>query len=291
MIRLLILFALLALPGLSYSDTTSPDLSNVAVSAITSTGATVSWTTNEPSTTVLSGGVTYSNLALVINHVAVLTGLTPATAYSVAPGSADAAGNLCTEIAVNFTTLTPSDTTPPMLTFFGASNVTHNSVTISWTTDEPATTVVNGDLTHSSTALVTTHSVDFTGLTPTTTYSFGAASTDAAGNTGTRTPKTFTTLVAPDSTPPVISGLSVTTTTTTATITWQTNEPATTELTGGVTFSDPALTTQHSVILTGLIPGGNYAYSARSVDAASNAAVLDSQFVTTPIYFPANLTQ
>ena len=64
-----------------------------------------------------------------------------------------------------------------------------------------------------------------------------------------------------------------------ATVTWMTDEPATSRvdygtapgsLTSGV--SDPALVTSHSVVLADLTPGGTYYYRVTSADAGMNSA-------------------
>jgi hypothetical protein len=77
----------------------------------------------------------------------------------------------------------------------------------------------------------------------------------------------------------------------TATITWTTNVPATSQ----VEFSalpnpvlrsplDPSLVTAHSVVLTGLLPGTPYRFHVLSTTAAGAAATsLDATFVTAPV--------
>ncbi len=81
-------------------DLVAPVISGVSASAITSTTATVSWTTDEPATTRADHGTTVaygssSELAsnLTISHNRSITGLQPATTYHYRVRSADAAGN------------------------------------------------------------------------------------------------------------------------------------------------------------------------------------------------------
>lgn len=78
--------------------------------------------------------------------------------------------------------LIPSgDTTPPVISNVSSSVVSAKKFKVTWTTDEPATTVVMvGGKTFSNTTLVTAHSITVTG-TKGATYS--VSSTDAAGNT------------------------------------------------------------------------------------------------------------
>ena len=87
------------------------------------------------------------------------------------------------------------------------------SATITWTTNEPGTSRVDYgtsadalNQTLNDPALVTSHSVNLTGLTPGTTYFFRVRSTDAATNEATspvaaNPPASFTT-PNPDTTPP-----------------------------------------------------------------------------------------
>lgn len=98
---------------------------------------------------------------------------------------------------------------------------------------------------------------------------------------------TFTTA---DETAPEISNIDSTVATTTATITWDTNEDATTRLTYGLTSSYGTTTqetdtsprvTDHSVELTNLLACTQYNYVVFSQDASSNGATSTNQMFTT----------
>ena len=103
------------------------------------------------------------------------------------------------------TTVTASfaaaDTTPPAI---GNVQVTpgQSTATVSWTTDEPSTGVVNYGqstaygLSVSSSSLATTHSVNLTGLAAGTLHHYRIQATDAAGNSASTADLTFTTLAA-----------------------------------------------------------------------------------------------
>lgn len=117
-----------------------------------------------------------------------------------------------------------TDVTPPVLSAIGVSNVTTTSVTISWTTDEASSTVLDyyndgGDSgTVNGTGGVTSHSVDITGLKAGTTYYYSPCSTDSNGNQGCGAEGTFTTsTVAATATPTTASGVTVVTATPTLT--------------------------------------------------------------------------
>jgi uncharacterized protein (DUF1800 family) len=94
-----------------------------------------------------------------------------------------------------------------------------------------------------------------------------------------------------DSTPPVISGLRVTSITqTSADVVFATDEPATTRVDFGLTVaygmsvSDPSLTEVHVVQLQGLTPGSTYHFSVTATDEFGNRRVTpDGTFGTLPV--------
>ena len=97
--------------------------------------------------------------------------------------------------------------------------------------------------------------------------------------------------VPADTTKPVISVVQATSiAASSATVTWTTNELATSQVNYGLTVSygssttlDPAYLTSHSQSLTGLSAGTIYHYRVRSRDAAANEAVgSDFTFTTSP---------
>jgi hypothetical protein len=105
-------------------------------------------------------------------------------------------------------------------------------------------------------------------------------------------PGTYQAAYTIDTTPPLISSVSVAVGTGgRATVQWSTDEPATSLVGYGTapgsltqTASAPLLLTTHSVLLTGLAADTTYYYEVTSVDAAGNSATssVDS-FVTTPV--------
>jgi hypothetical protein len=96
--------------------------------------------------------------------------------------------------------------------------------------------------------------------------------------------------IVPNTTPPIISGVqSGPITKSWAVITWNTDEPAdsqvefgTTTAYGASTTLDPTLAISHSVTLAGLAPATLYHYRVRSTDSAGNLAISnDFSFTTT----------
>jgi len=83
-----------------------------------------------------------------------------------------------------------TDTTPPVITNVSSASTGGPNFVITWTTDEPADTVINiAGQTFSDAALVTSHSMSFRG-SKNATYTYSVSSTDASGNTATAGPFT-----------------------------------------------------------------------------------------------------
>jgi hypothetical protein len=108
-----------------------------------------------------------------------------------------------------------------------------------------------------------------------------AVARDTAGNTSTSAGVSVTVANANDNSPPVISRVTVTMSSSRATIGWTTNEPSNTQVEYGVThyaFRTPlnaTLTTSHSRVIDGLRPNTLYRFRMRSTDAAGNIGVSD----------------
>jgi beta-lactamase superfamily II metal-dependent hydrolase len=132
-----------------------------------------------------------------------LTGLTSGTTYHYRVKSKDAAGNEAISGDETFATSQPPDTTPPVISAIAASGITTTTATITWTTNELATSNVEYGLNASygfttptppdSTADNSSHSVILSGLTPSTTYHYRILSKDSVGNTTTSEDLTFIT--------------------------------------------------------------------------------------------------
>ncbi len=95
------------------TDTTPPTIANVQITNVSSTAATLTWTTNEPATGQAEYGVTASygqlsspTTSLATSQSLTLTGLLPATLYHVRVHAADAAGNQATSADLTLTTAT-----------------------------------------------------------------------------------------------------------------------------------------------------------------------------------------
>ena len=108
----------------------------------------------------------------------------------------DNAGNVSTAKSITF----KIDTTPPTISSISVCGITTSSATVTWTTNESATSQVEYGLTASygsssvlNSSLVTTHTVSLTGLTAETTYHYRVKSKDACGSEASSDDNTFST--------------------------------------------------------------------------------------------------
>ena len=172
---------------------TPPVISNVQASGITSSTATITWSTDQASNsqvdygTSTSYGFSVSNSASVTSHSVQLTGLSASTLYHYRVDSTDAAG---TTSSGDFTLTTAAPPPPPVISNVQSSAVTNSSATITWSTDQASTSQVDygtttayGSSTTLDPSLVTSHTVQLSGLSPGTTYHYRVDSTDAGGTT------------------------------------------------------------------------------------------------------------
>lgn len=182
---------------------------------------------------------------------------------------------------------TTTDTTAPSI-FLVRTATGSTTATVTWYTNERAdtqlaygTTTSYGNTTTRDANLSRFHSVTITGLVPATEYHFQVLSRDAAGNLATSSDRTFATKSAPDTVAPVIGSVSVSgVSSTSAAVSWTTNEPSTSKVyyTSGTslnlgsasTSANTALQTTHSINLAGLTASTTYLFAVQSSDASGN---------------------
>ena len=112
------------------ADSTPPVISGVSAGTPGQTGATVTWTSDEPSTSQVEYGTTTSygsstvqDTTLTTSHSQALTGLTAGVLYHYRVKSADSSNNLATSPDATFTTSAPApDTTPPTINVTSPTN-------------------------------------------------------------------------------------------------------------------------------------------------------------------------
>ncbi len=264
-------------------------ISNVLVGNITNTSATITWTTDQASSSQVHYGLTtaYTSSStldptLVTAHSVTLTNLSPGTPYDFDVMSSNSLAVSST--STNYTFATTGSSPGPVITLVASSSVTSGTAVITWTTDQASSSQVNYGTTtaygQSSTpnpALVTSHSVMLTGLTPNTTYNFDVVSANSSNVASTSGNYTFTT-ASSSAPPPVISAVAFWGITSSGlTISWSTNVPANTSVAFGTTNQlgqtspvQTALTNSHGATLAGLSPGTTYYFQAQSADVNGN---------------------
>lgn len=286
-------------------DTTAPSISNIASGNLSTSAANITWTTNEAAdsrieygTDTSYGSFTALNPSLVTAHSQNITGLSAGTSYHFRVLSKDAASNLATSGNNTFTTTAlPGDTSGPVISSISVGNISPNGATVTWSTDEAAssqveygTTTSYGSLSALNSSLVSSHSRSLSGLSPSTVYHYRVISKDTADNSSTSGDGIFTSAGAStDTTGPAISSvLAQNITTGSATLTWTTDEPATSQVDFGLTDDYGSSTTKnetllmsHQQIVTGLSAGSTYHFSVKSKDAAGNlSSSSDNSFQT-----------
>ncbi len=144
------------------------------------------------------------------------------------------------------TTTPPADTTPPVISAVTKSNVTYNSATISWNTDELAngqiefygTCPTSGCLTPIVSTLSNSHTVSVSGLAPNTMYMFKVRSADAAGNLKVLSDAGFMFTTLPKPVPPPTVNISVSPSTISsdgnALMTWSTTDATSVVIDSGI---------------------------------------------------------
>jgi phosphodiesterase/alkaline phosphatase D-like protein len=181
-------------------DTTPPTITAVTPTpAANGTSATITWTTNEASSSRVDYGTSAGSLnqttndaALVSSHSVTLNGLTPGTPYFFRVRSTDASNNeatspITTDPPATFTTSIQA--APAITSVLATAGTNGATATITWTTDVASDSRVDygtapGSLTSqvNNANLVTAHSMGLTGLNAGTTYYFRVRSANAQGN-------------------------------------------------------------------------------------------------------------
>ncbi len=291
--------------GSGGSDTAAPVITELTAINITTTTATITWTTDELSNATVgySTDTSYTTergvSTMGISHSVTLTNLSPGTQYYYRAISYDPVDNKGQEEDSSVYTFTTStDTTGPVITNI-KSFPGQTTAGITWSTNEAATSVVEYSIntsyseSSSSASLVQGHALTLTGLTAGSTYNFRVKSVDASGNPTTSESSTFTTFegaAARDETPPSISDITVSeVTATSAMISWSTNEDAdgkveygeTTTYERGAAEGDHEYEKKKEVYLIGLAPSTEYNYKVVAVDEAGNVNMSSNATFTT----------
>jgi len=276
----------------TFNTLTPLKITNVQVTGIAGTTATIIWTTDQASSSKVDYGLTNSygssigpDSTPVTAHSMTLTGLDTNTLYHYHVVSGNANGTV-TYYDRTFTT-----SGMPTITNVQSTNITDIGATITWNTDMATTSQVEYGLTPSygsATTLdsnpVVAHSVGITGLAANTTYNYRVVST-AAGGTATSGNYTFKT-----NGPPTISNVHATNITSgAATIAWTTENAADSTVNYGLTTSYSAhptnsgQITSHSITISGLAATTLYHYQCVSTNTYATDTSADYTFTTAAI--------
>lgn len=193
-------------------DNTPPTISNTIISGVTTSSATITWTTaNENSDTQVEYALTslYTNSIstplkdspnavpassrVTFPHTVTLSGLSAGTPYHYKVKSRDAAGNLAVSLDNVFTTDTLADTTKPLAPGgLTAISTSENQIQLSWTASTDSVgvgqsvsgiagyNVYRGGILINTSALITTTAYLDVGLTPGATYGYQIEAVDKA---------------------------------------------------------------------------------------------------------------
>ena len=225
-----------------------------------------------------------------------LSGLSASTTYDYEVVSTNSVGNTATSSNEMFTTA--ASITAPTLATNAASSIASTTTTLNGaiTNTGGANATQSGFAYGTSATLATviatstlgaesgtaSFSQNLTGLTASTTYYVRSYATNSGG-TGYGSIVSFTT----STNAPAISDVSSSATTTSATITWTTDQSSNSEVVYGTTTlygsasSSAADVTSHSISLTGLTNSTTYQYAVVSTNAGDQTSTSTNETVTT----------
>jgi len=270
----------------------------LAAVGTTQTSTTITWTAVTPpancsitSYTVFRNG---TSIGTATTNSFAVSGLTAGTTYQFSVLATDSFGNSPQSAAIAVSTPNNTCTTKPGIPgTLTASNLTSTSVTISWpAVTPPANCSITGYTVFKNGASVgttTSTSMNVSGLTASTTYSFTVAASDAAGTGTSSAALSVTTPAAPTCTtkPSAPTGLAASgTTNTSTTLNWSAvTAPANCSISGYTVYKGGvALTTVSSgtsYTATGLSASTTYSFTVAAVDGAGTGTASSAVSVTT----------
>jgi hypothetical protein len=228
----------------------------LAVSAISATSATISFTGGTSATGYTVTTVPATTTYTVTTSPVVLTGLITGTTYTVSVQSSCAGGAISTAATATFST-----TPPPVCneaTGFTFSNVTGTSATVSFTSPSAASNYFVTLLPGGATQTVTSPTASFTGLTPGTAYTVIVQTNCSAGGVATTSAQFGTTPANDECTAAVALTVNPTCTTITGSVSGATQSLAPSSCSGGastvaadVWYSFVATSPLHRISATG----------------------------------------
>ncbi|MDP3298129.1 MAG: LamG-like jellyroll fold domain-containing protein, partial [Thermodesulfovibrionia bacterium] len=263
----------------------------------------ITWTTDEPSTSQIEYGdsVNYGfettiQQSLVTSHAVIITGLNPTATYHYRVKSKDSCGHESISSGYIFTT--SEDVTPPETFFISGppenGKACDSNVNLCWIGYDDATpsselqysyNMDNGDWSAWGTDPCHTFSGLVEGL-----HTVMVKTKDNTGNADS-TPAVSYFYV--DTTMPAVSNITAAPRDYHATVTWNSSEPAMSQVEYGETSAygmssvlNSAMTGAHTVTIAGLIPLTTYHFRVKSSDSCREVISEDGTFATTDILYP-----
>ncbi|HCP08892.1 MAG TPA: hypothetical protein DIT25_03800, partial [Candidatus Moranbacteria bacterium] len=280
-------------------------ISTPSVPVLTDKKAVINFNTNQPARCAIaygtiSGSGNYSEVPISeadynSNHAIHIPGLIFSTKYYYQINCMDSNDNALASSEYDFTTLetqttedevrSGDDTAAPIISGISSSNVTGESATITWTTNEKANSLVqfgissadenvagNAVVNFDTANYVTSHSVIIRNLIPATKYLFKVGSLDKAGNISQSSESSFTT-----SAPSSLSAVKVVSRNLSqAIITWETEKESSSIVEYGLTTAygekkeSNTKTRNHEIIISGLKAKSVYHFRVKGVDSNGN---------------------
>jgi len=182
-------------------------LSRIGLARITDVKATIAWSSDVPATGQVEygkntsyGSTTAVDGSYVKDHLIELTQLSPNTVYHYRVISRNKSGSETVSMDQSFTTADPSDKTAPVISYIEVLDITYESATVTWVTNELATGQVeySTDLTYvniipSDGTMGYKHIAVIEDLDKSKTYHFRIKSADWTGNASVSPDETFVT--------------------------------------------------------------------------------------------------
>jgi len=182
-----------AADGTQPPDLEAPSVpANLRTTDVTSATVSLSWDAALDNTQ-LAGYIVYRNgepMATSVEPWRSDDKVNPSASYTYTVRAWDARSNSSDHSApLTVTTPAGTDTRAPIVTGLRITDIASHTASVSWRTDEPATSRARYEIVYSgnwitveNTTLTTEHQLTLTGLTPGETYSCKAASVDGTGN-------------------------------------------------------------------------------------------------------------
>jgi fibronectin type 3 domain-containing protein len=188
-------------------DTIAPTVpANLTATAASSSQINLSWSASTDDTGVVGYNIYRNGTRIgtsVINSFSD-TGLNALTPYSYTVSSVDNSGNVSAQSeTVTVATLAAADTTAPVISNIEVTGVTDSSATITFFTDEPATSSIDYGFSSSyglvaaDDGFATAHIINLSGLSASSIYYFQVRSEDSASNVGVSAEGSFATAASP----------------------------------------------------------------------------------------------